>query len=337
MMLSIILPVFNAANYLEQCLNSIRLQTYKDFEVILINDGSKDNSADICEIFATKDNRFIYVNQENYGVAMARNKGLELAKGTFIGFVDADDTLEKDMLENLIKHTLNKKCDVIIAHYKICNTDRIHIPKTTIPCKKILNKEEIKQNILQTYYTGNDPLVPALWNKIYNRNFIEKHNLMFHKQKAVRASDYWFNFKVFQFAENVYVTQDANYKYNNMISGSIINTFRENQFKGFLETQNKLLKANETFKFKIINGKFYKPFFNNTNEFILTAIEAKGYLKSYSFIKSILLNQEFKKSFQYAKVDKIHIILLSIFIKRNMSLFAFFTYCIWNLKFKTKQ
>ncbi|NNC50655.1 MAG: glycosyltransferase, partial [Flaviramulus sp.] len=251
MMLSIILPVYNAEKYLERCLKSILSQSFSDFEVILINDGSKDSSNAICDIYANKDNRIVYIDQKNQGVAMARNVGLKQAKGTYIGFVDADDEIENDMFLNLIKPLNRKEYDVVISHYKICEENTFHIPKTNLPTDIDLNKKDIKESILKTYYTGGDPVVPALWNKIYKSKFIKEQNLFFQNQKAVRASDYWFNFKLFQHTTSAYVIKNANYCYNNSVTGSIINSFRENQFIGFAESQKRLLDANENFNFKI--------------------------------------------------------------------------------------
>jgi len=331
MMLSIILPVYNAEKYLEKCLKSILSQSFSDFEVILINDGSKDSSNIICETYASKDTRIVYINQVNQGVAMARNVGLKTAKGTYIGFVDADDFIENSMFQNLVNPLAKKEYDVIISHYKICNENDFDIPRTKIPTNRDLDKSEIKNSILKTYYTGGDPVVPALWNKIYNRSFIEKHKLGFQNQKAVRASDYWFNFEVFQTAGSAFVIEEANYCYNNDISGSIINSFRENQFTGFAESQKKLLDANEHFKFNIDYNKFYRPFYNNTNQFILNAISKKGYVKGYAFIKPILSNKWFKTSFQDVANKKRHLKLIHFFMKNNMLLFSYILYCMWHL------
>lgn len=334
MMLSIILPVYNAAKYLEKCLQSILDQSFSDFEVILINDGSSDSSDSICETYANKDKRIVYINQINQGVAMARNVGLETAKGTYIGFVDADDFIETDMFQNLINPLAKKEYDVVIAHYKICNEHNFRIPRTEIPTKKDLDKNEIKSKILKTYYTGGDPIVPALWNKIYNRSFIQQYKLKFQNQNAVRASDYWFNFKLFQYATSAFVIEEANYHYNNYILGSIINSFRENQFIGFEESQKKLLDANKHFKFKIDNNKFYRLFYDNTNQFILNVISKKGYRKGYTFIKPILKNERLKTSFKSILSKKIHLKIICFFIKHNMTLIAFTCYYVWHLKYK---
>ncbi|KAA5825590.1 glycosyltransferase [Algibacter amylolyticus] len=335
MMLSIILPVYNAEKYLERCLKSILSQLFFDFELILINDGSKDSSNIICETYANKDNRIVYIDQKNQGVAMARNVGLKQAKGKYIGFVDADDEVENDMFLNLIKPTNEKEFDVVISHYKICEENTFHIPKTRVPTNIDLDKKEIKEHILNTYYTGGDPVVPALWNKIYNSKFLKRQKLLFQNQKAVRASDYWFNFKLFQHATSVLVIKNANYCYNNSVTGSIINSFRENQFIGFVESQKRLLDANENFQFKIDYNKFYKPFYDNSNQFILNAISKKGYINGYKFIRPILKNERLKSAFKAILNKKIHLKLIYFFLKNNMILASYALYCVWHLMSST--
>ena len=333
MKLSIILPVYNAENYLERCLDSILNQTFKNFEVILINDGSKDDSYLICEKYALKDDRIKYFNQENQGVAMARNQGLKVATGTHIGFIDADDYIEADMFQNLVNPFLShNNLQVVIAHYKICNSDSNTIPKTTLPINKVLDKNEVVEYILQSYYKGGDPLVPALWNKIYDKVFLDKHNFIFHNQKAVRASDYWFNFEVFQTLSSAYVIQNADYCYNNEITGSIINSFRENQFEGFLASNKKLLDANKTFNFNINYKNFYSSFINNTNQFILLAIKNKGVLGAHSLVNKILKNKEFIASFKYVEIHKKHVKLIYNFLQRGLRLPAYIIYYLWSFK-----
>ena len=332
MMLTIILPVYNAEKYLGRCLNSILSQTFIDFEIILINDGSVDKSAEICKEYKDKDKRIIYIEQQNQGVAMARNKGLNEARGQYIGFVDADDYIESDMFKNLINPTLKYDLDVVLSKYKICNNNDCSISITNVPIKKVLTKNDIKENILKSYYTGGDSIVPALWNKIYKREFLNKFNLRFHNQKAVRASDYWFNLEVFQLANNSYLIPDANYCYNNEVINSIINSFRENQFNGFLESNRRLLEANKVFQFKIEYDKFYSSFYNNVNQHIIQTIKNKGYINAYEFVTKILNNKEFCSCFGFVKINKLHTKLINIFLKRKMVLFSYLVYCIWSLK-----
>ena len=116
-MISVIVPVYNVEEYLEECLESIKRQTYTDIEVILVNDGSIDRSKEICERYCEKDSRFKLVNQENKGLSGARNRGMLESKGEFISFVDSDDVLKKDMLEQLMKQMTSEDIDIVECWY----------------------------------------------------------------------------------------------------------------------------------------------------------------------------------------------------------------------------
>ena len=116
-MISVIVPVYNVEEYLEECLESIKRQTYTDIEVILVNDGSTDRSKEICERYCEKDSRFKLVNQENKGLSGARNRGMLESKGEFISFVDSDDVLKEDMLEQLMKQMTSEDIDIVECWY----------------------------------------------------------------------------------------------------------------------------------------------------------------------------------------------------------------------------
>ena len=116
-MISVIVPVYNVEEYLEECLESIKRQTYTDIEVILVNDGSIDRSKEICERYCEKDSRFKLVNQENKGLSGARNRGMLESKGEFISFVDSDDVLKEDMLDQLMKQMTSEDIDIVECWY----------------------------------------------------------------------------------------------------------------------------------------------------------------------------------------------------------------------------
>ncbi|MQQ31288.1 glycosyltransferase family 2 protein [Streptococcus mitis] len=116
-MISVIVPVYNVEEYLKECLNSIQHQTYTDIEVILVNDGSRDGSKEICERYCQQDSRFHLINQENKGLSGARNRGMTESKGELITFVDSDDVLKEDMLEQLIKQVTSDDIDIVECWY----------------------------------------------------------------------------------------------------------------------------------------------------------------------------------------------------------------------------
>lgn len=116
-LISVIIPIFNAEKYLEDCLKSVEIQTYKNIEVILVDDGSTDSSKNICKIFTDRDERFKYCYQENKGVSEARNRGLILARGEFIAFADSDDLLHKDFVKTQYRNISELNVDIAISQY----------------------------------------------------------------------------------------------------------------------------------------------------------------------------------------------------------------------------
>ena len=117
-LVSIVVPVYNAEKYLEQCLNSIQNQTYKNFEVILVNDGSMDHSESICKSFVEGDSRFRYFLKSNGGASAARNFGLDHVRGDFITFIDADDWVDENHLEVLINNIKENNSDMAVSSIK---------------------------------------------------------------------------------------------------------------------------------------------------------------------------------------------------------------------------
>jgi glycosyltransferase involved in cell wall biosynthesis len=119
LLLSIILPVYNAEMYLKRCINSVLRQDFNNFELIIVNDGSNDKSQDICEYYSRIDNRIKLYNQINSGVAVARNTGLEKANGDYILFIDSDDWLDYDMISSMINIFTSYECDLVSCNYYI--------------------------------------------------------------------------------------------------------------------------------------------------------------------------------------------------------------------------
>lgn len=117
-MISVIVPVYNVEKYLEECLDSIQNQTYSDIEVIVVNDGSLDNSKDICEKYCKEDNRFKLINQANQGQSVARNHGVAASTGEFIAFVDSDDIIRQDYLEVLIRY-MSEEVDIVESQFTV--------------------------------------------------------------------------------------------------------------------------------------------------------------------------------------------------------------------------
>ncbi|WP_240733057.1 glycosyltransferase family 2 protein [Jeotgalibacillus sp. S-D1] len=140
--ISIIVPIYKVEKYLSKCLDSILQQTFKKFELILVNDGSPDKCGEICEEYANKDKRVVVINKNNGGLSEARNYGLDLAKGDFIGFVDSDDWIEPDMYETLynicIEYGADISCCGVTKHYHDKEVKNAFYPLTTHSPKEAL-------------------------------------------------------------------------------------------------------------------------------------------------------------------------------------------------------
>lgn len=123
--LSIIIPVYNVEQYLQRCINSILNQTFTDFEAIFINDGSPDNCGKILDEYAEKDNRIVVIHQDNQGVSAARNAGIRIAQGVYLGFVDPDDFIESTMYEKMIDLMVTNNSDIVCCRFKNLIEDKI--------------------------------------------------------------------------------------------------------------------------------------------------------------------------------------------------------------------
>ena len=134
---SIVVPIFNIEEYLEDCIKSIINQTYKNLEIILINDGSTDCSLKICKKFKKLDKRIVLIDKDNTGVSNTRNIGINSATGDYITFVDSDDWLELDAIENMVKLAYTQNCDIIRTNFTLVNEDG-KIPR------KLLGKHQKK-------------------------------------------------------------------------------------------------------------------------------------------------------------------------------------------------
>ena len=162
-MISIIVPVYNVEKYFDGCMESLLGQTYEEFEVIVINDGSTDGSAVLCDKWAEKDKRVRVVHQENKGLAAVRNKGLELARGEYIAWVDSDDYVDKSYLEKMLETRENTRADMVMCSF-YTDTDG------TVECtgKRVFHVETMdRQAFLERLYTHG--MYSVVWNKLLPR------------------------------------------------------------------------------------------------------------------------------------------------------------------------
>jgi len=261
---SVIIPVYNAKEYLTKCMNSLLKQTMSDFEVIMVDDGSTDGSAELCDTYKILSNVEVIHIISNEGLSNARNVGLNLAKGKYIAFIDADDYVKEDYLEKLFTVTERLSADITVSgkiyvwgeynEEKIVNVpSRVYQGENVLPLiEEILgySHEEIKRWLKQRkFFKGT-----AVWARLYRRNFIVKHKLQFEKNVRV-GEDMLFNTKAYMLANKIVSIDYAGYFYYRGSNG-LINRYISNNYTYLLD--NKILlvqKRDEIAKEFILMGK----------------------------------------------------------------------------------
>ena len=215
-MISIVMPVYNVEKYLRKCLDSILNQTYQDFEIICVDDGSSDKSLEILEEYAKKDSRFVILKENHLGAGEARNRGMEFAKGKYIQFLDSDDYFEPDMLEELYNRAEKYQADLTVCSARKVDRDGnitesgnpiwpLNLDK--VPLDRPFSPEEFPEDIFGLFC-----VVP--WNKLYLRELIIKNNLKF--QNLASSNDLGFSHIARVCAKHIVVFNKEliNYRYN---------------------------------------------------------------------------------------------------------------------------
>ena len=226
--LSIIVPVYNVERYLRRCIDSILKQTFRDFEVILINDGSTDNSRTICNEYKRLDTRINIINQKNGGLSSARNEGLKKANGEYIAFVDSDDYISNNMFMKMMKLANEYNCDIVSCGYrrfegKFCTNE-----ESSEQIFKFSNREALN-NYLLNYDDKDRKMDTVVWNKIYRRTLF--NNIEFPEGKIYE--DGYVTYKLLYKANNIIHIDDELYYYFQK-SDSISNSkFSERDVKSY--------------------------------------------------------------------------------------------------------
>lgn len=169
--ISVIIPVYNVAKYLHRCIDSVLAQTFTDFELLLIDDGSKDNSGDICDEYARKDNRVRVLHKENEGVSVARNIGIGYSCGTYLMFLDSDDWLESNCLDYCLKSMIDDNLDFFQFGYARVTDEG-----------KVLYKSSVSTHILNSSeFVSLDLFYICVWGSLFRTSTIREHGLAFKK------------------------------------------------------------------------------------------------------------------------------------------------------------
>ncbi len=243
--ISVIIPVYNVEKYLVQSIESVINQTYKNLEIILVDDGSPDNSGAICDEYAKKDARIKVIHKQNGGLSSARNAALDVATGDYVAFLDSDDYLSLNAFEKCIETFSKTNADAcIFSHY---TTDGINHTAHSLPLEKdVYEDSEIRSIILPSFIgqktATEQPLLGFIWRQVFKRSIID--DLRFRSEREYFAEDVVFDLEIYTKINKLSVINEP-LLYYRYVESSLSNRYRERLF-------DKLLKLTE-FKQQIVN------------------------------------------------------------------------------------
>lgn len=322
--ISVIVPVYQAEKYLSECINSILKQTLFEFELIIINDGSTDNSGKICNELAHKDSRIKVIHKNNRGPSSARNSGIREAKGNYIGFVDSDDVIEKNMFRELYDLAVKEDADIVACGYKEINFISGIRKKFTKPYgnERILEgikiKEKFEELLLENHILG----YPSMCNKLYKKSFIHNNHLLI-KENIKVAEDQCFNTEAFLKANKICSIPFPFYNYRRINERSIMNTEKIKSLPDHLLARKEILfiLKNHNIDFEIFKHCLQYENFKTVADYlylIMQEIISKGTLKEkYNKINNFIHESNFLESVIFFNKKELHIkakILLFILI-----------------------
>ncbi|WP_194191028.1 glycosyltransferase [Clostridium chrysemydis] len=294
--LSVIIPVYNIENYLEKCIDSVLKQRFKNYEIILVNDGSTDNSLKICKRYKQRYNNITLIDKKNGGLSDARNAGLKIANGEFVVFIDSDDYIDEFMFEKMINVAQKDNLDLVI-----CDCERVYeskeidkICKCDLDSSKLYNNEELLYN----YLLQN--IRPNAWDKLYRKSLFIENNIEF--PKGLYHEDLLTTFRIIKEVKRAKYIDEPFYKYL-CREGSITTNLK---LKNLEDMSIIIKRINELFNemnlqkeyvdaFNILNYNVCSYIKNNINdekkENIIADIKSK-FIKNKMVLNKLISNKE---------------------------------------------
>lgn len=281
-LISIVVPVYNAEKYLEKCINSILNQSYTNIELVLVNDGSIDNSFQIMEKFSKADKRVVVISQKNSGVSAARNNGIKHSSGKYISFVDADDYIDCDYVEYLHNLIADEVADVSLTYFP----KKISDVENNYEKNRINNQIEKMSGIEASICMLSYKIVISSWNKMYKKELLDKYNILFNTNLSY-GEGFDFVMSCFQHSNLVVASNKKIYNYRVDNPNSAMTSFKEKLVYGSLDAQEsikeKLIYKND----KILNAWNYS-FWHTNCDCLNTVIGCKvknKYSEMYKMLK----------------------------------------------------
>lgn len=325
-LVSIVVPIFNSSKWIENCIESILKQNYENIELILINDGSTDNSEIICQKWIKIDNRVQYFYQDNSGVSSARNIGINIAKGKYICFVDSDDWLDPQYVSSMMETASLYNSDITISGI----IHEFSRPKIIIPRRLNLVKsifDEFETGLMSIFQTG---LLYSPCVNLYKKNIIVENRIRFNEIISY-GEDRLFNLDYIKHCQIISTVPSAHYHYRHASSNSLSNLPETKQ----LNTTLFLFQSNEKFfremKFVSCKAKYwlYTPLYDAFSNHILSLKQfhqTNNLTKLYKLIRELITSKECKDAVKHANVKSYPFFLNFMIRYRLTALLSIFVY-----------
>lgn len=290
--ISVIVPVYNVENYIDRCMKSLLEQKLKKIEIILVDDGSTDQCPQICDHYAENYEHVKVIHKNNEGLGKARNSGLEVAKGEYVAFVDSDDYLADDALENLYQLGKINDADTIIGRYKRQWKDG-HVDEGQHPLENVLftTHEEIMQNVLLNMlgspkeYYDDIYLMMSVWMGLYSRKIIETNNIRFCSERDYISEDLIFDLDYYPCARRVYIS-DCDFYFYCENTASLTLTYKADRFEKNKVLFKELLKKCEQISLPA-QERLNRSFIGRSRQCIYSSVKNRPHKIAIDEIRSI--------------------------------------------------
>ena len=306
--LSVIVPVYNSEKYLRECIESILNQTFKDLELILVNDGSKDSSPQICDFYKEKDKRIKVIHKENEGVSVARNTGMGHAQGKYLTFVDSDDYIEQQMYEKMFKKIKKYDCDIVMCDCMKDFPDHSEIYTHNIR-KGFYTKEQLEEEYYPQLLITKDMQYPATISNclfVFKKELCEKNKIKY--EKGIRFSEDWFFGSYLMLKANsfYYMKNQAFYHYR-INNDSVTHVFVPDKWNDYCKLykcmSNTFIKEKQYDFSEQLNKVLLFLLYNTIGDIYRT--QSLTYGQKNKKIKDILKSDIIRKLFRKIKIEKL--------------------------------
>lgn len=287
-LITIIIPVYNVEKYLNRCIQSVLNQTYKNLEIIMVDDGSTDSSPEICDKYEKRDSRIKVIHQSNGGLSDARNSGLEISKGEYVLFIDSDDYVGTEMIENFYKCLVDTGADTVIGGFRRSVRNKIEIKENTFAGKIYDTEYDIKNNVLKKMLAsdGQDQIEMSVWKVLFSMDIIRKNHLRFPERKYL-CEDIIFDFDYYPLCKKVAMCNDTSYYY--CFNGeSLSQAYQKDRFDRLSFQANEMKKRAK--KISLDNNAYLRIdnfYIGNSIHHIKTMVANRKKIKRSSCIQEI--------------------------------------------------